>query len=140
MGGTLCGTSEVSFLRECFSVADVLKKACDFKIKKGSKKVPCGKDVPNNEPTAVTIATTKYLMDLCEEHQEAMQAALQPFLDVANDVQKRTGNVVRKVIQGKKGAFTTKDVRNWLKAEGREVSETGRLSNEIIQEFMDAHK
>lgn len=121
-------------------MADVVNKACDVKVRRGSKKVACGKAVPNNEPTPVTIGTTKYLMDLCEEHQAAMMSALEPYTSVASDVQQRRGTVVRKAIQGKRGAFTTKDVRNWLKEQGREVTETGRLPNEVIQEYVEAHQ
>ncbi|MFF1701216.1 histone-like nucleoid-structuring protein Lsr2 [Streptomyces sp. NPDC058252] len=121
-------------------MADVVKKACDVKIRRGSKKVACGKDVPNNEPTSVTIGTTKYVMDLCEEHQGALMSALEPYTSVASDVLQRRGNVVRKAIQGKRGAFTTKDVRNWLKQQGREVTETGRLPNDLIQEYVEAHQ
>jgi hypothetical protein len=127
-------------VKEGFLVADVIKKACDFKIRRGSKKVACGNDVPGNEPTPVTIGTTKYLMDLCEEHKAALETALEPYTSIASDVQQRRGTVVRKAIQGQRGAFTTKDVRNWLKQQGREVTETGRLPNEVIQEYMDAHK
>jgi hypothetical protein len=113
---------------------------CDFVRITGRKKEGCGKPVPNDEPTAVTVGTTRYLMDLCAEHQEGLDQALQPYVSVAHKAQRREGTNVREALQGKKGAFTTKDVRNWLKEQNREVPETGRLPNEVIREYQEAHQ
>lgn len=111
---------------------------CDLKVKRGRKEVACGEPVPNDEPTALTLGTTRYLMDLCEEHQQELGEAVGPFISVAHDAQQRRGTQVRKAIQGKSGAFTTKDVRQWLMEQGREVPPTGRLSNDLIREYQDA--
>jgi hypothetical protein len=122
-------------------VADIVSKTCDKKIPKGRKKVPCGQPVPGNEATAITVGTTRYLMDLCDEHKAELMAAVEPFTEVAHDAQKRTGTQVRKAIQGKGGkAFTAADVREWMKDQGREISGTGRLPASVIREFQDAHK
>jgi hypothetical protein len=61
-------------------------------------------------------------------------------VSVAHKAQRREGTSVREALQGKKGAFTTKDVRNWLKEQNREVPETGRLPNEVIREYQEAHR
>jgi hypothetical protein len=122
-------------------MADVVMKKCDFKVTRSRAKASCGQDVPNNEATPITVGTTRFLMDLCQEHIDKMHAALEPFTSVAHDTQKRTGTQVRKAIAGKRGeAFTTADVRKWLAEQGRDVSNTGRLPQHLIREYQDAHK
>jgi hypothetical protein len=122
-------------------MGDRLSKFCDFKVKKGKKEVECGKPVPGDEPTALTYATTRFVMDLCEEHREALEAAIIPYTSVATEAQKRTGTQVRKAIASKKGmAFTAADVRAWLKEQGREVAPSGRLPENLIREYQDAQK
>lgn len=122
-------------------MGDRLSKFCDFKKKKGRSEVVCGKPVPNDEATALTYGTTRFVMDLCDEHREQLEAAIVPFTSVASEAQRRTGTQVRKAIAGKRGmAFTTADVRVWLQEQGREVSSTGRLPDHLIREYQDAHK
>lgn len=121
-------------------MAEKTSRYCDFvQHRKGKADNVCGQPVPDDEPTPVTLGTTRYLIDLCAEHQEALKADLLPYTSLAHDTQQRRGTAVRKAIQGKAGAFTTKDVREWLKAQGRPVTDTGRLSNDLIQEYQEAH-
>lgn len=138
--GTAHGASGVPSIREWNTMADVVMKKCDFKVTRKREKVACGQDVPNNEATPVTLGTTRYLMDLCQDHIDALNAAVDPFISIAHDAQKRVGTQVTKAIQGKRGAFTAQDVRKWMKEQGREVSETGRLPENLIREYQDAHK
>lgn len=122
-------------------MADVVMKTCDFKVTRNRAKAPCGQAVPNNEPTPITVGTTRFLMDLCQEHIDKLHAALEPYTSIAHDTQKRTGTQVRKAIASKRGlAFTAADVRKWLQEQGREVSGTGRLPEHLIREYQDAHK
>lgn len=121
-------------------MADVLQKQCDFKIQKGRKQVACGQPVSGAEQTPLTIDTTRYLMDLCDEHRQQLFDALLPWISVATDTQKRHGTHVRKALIGRNGqAFTEKDVRAWLKERGDDVSDTGRLSKNLIEEYQAAH-
>jgi hypothetical protein len=122
-------------------MADVVSKACDFKVQRGRRKVACGQPVPHNESTPITVGTTKYLMDLCEEHQDDMLADLEPYTSIAHSAQKRVGTQVRKAIRGKGGqSFTASDVRDWLREQGYEVSDTGRLPQAWVSEFEAAHQ
>jgi phage terminase Nu1 subunit (DNA packaging protein) len=121
-------------------MADVVMKKCDFRVTRKREKVACGQDVPDNEATPITVGTTRYLMDLCQEHIDHMHEVLEPFTSIASDTQKRTGTQVRRAIKGKRGAFTTADVRKWLQEQGRDVSHTGRLPEDLLREFEDAHK
>lgn len=36
--------------------------------------------------------------------------------------------------------FATRDVRAWLRAQGRDVAESGRLPNELIEEYRREHQ
>lgn len=119
-------------------MAEKISRYCDFEVTRKRQKQECGNPVPNDEPTAFTVGTTRYLMDLCEEHQETLGDTLAPFIAIAHDAQQRRGTQVRKAIQGKEGAFTVKDVREWLKAQGRDVPPTGRLPNSVIEEYQAA--
>jgi hypothetical protein len=116
-------------------------KFCDFKVKRGRKTETCGQDVPKNEATAITYGTTRYFMDLCEEHQQLLLDSLNPFTSIAHNTEKRVGTQVLKAIRGKGGqTFTAADVRAWLKDQGREISSTGRIPTDLIKEFEAAHK
>jgi hypothetical protein len=116
-------------------------KFCDFKVKRGRKTEACGQDVPNNEATAITHGTTRYFMDLCDEHKQLMSEVLEPFTSIAHNTEKRVGTQVLKAIKGRGGqTFTAADVRVWLKEQGREISSTGRIPVDLIREFEAAHK
>lgn len=121
-------------------MADVLRKTCDMVVKRGRRKERCEKPVPDDEPTPLTIGTTKYLMDLCQQHQKELHGAIQPFLDIAHDARKRTGTQVRKAVLDLDGhVFTAKDVRNWLRDQGRPVPDAGRLPQSAYDEYVAAH-
>jgi hypothetical protein len=122
-----------------YVMGEQMTRFCDVKVK--GRKTPCGQPVPDNEPTHITYGTTRFSMDLCDEHKLKLEAAIQPYTDIAHDTAKRMGTVVRKAVATKRGtAFTTKDVRKWLEEQGREVSSTGRLPDHLIKEFQEAHK
>jgi hypothetical protein len=126
--------------REKITVADVVQKKCDFKFHRGTRRESiCGKDVPRNEPTVFSVGPTRYEVDLCEEHQETLREDLEPYTEIAHKAEQRMGKVVRKAIRGKEGVFTTKDVRAWLREQGEDVAEAGRVSNEQIERYMKAH-
>lgn len=109
-------------------------RRCDYKI----KGKPCGQRVPEDSPTTFVLSAVTYQMDLCGEHATEFSKALDPFLHIAEPTKARTGKAVRQAIKGKKGTFTTKDVRQWLVDNGREVSPTGRIPNSMIEEYKTA--
>lgn len=116
-------------------------KFCDYKVKSGRKLVSCGKDVPDQQDTAVTLGTTRFFMDLCLEHQKLLTKALDPFTSIAHNTEKRVGTQVLKAIRGRGGkTFTAADVRVWLREQGREISPTGRIPTDLLKEFEAAHK
>jgi hypothetical protein len=118
-----------------------VRKFCDVKVKRGRKTESCGQDVPGDVATPLQVGTTRYEMDLCQEHQDEMREVLAPFTSIAHTARQRVGTQVRKAIQGTDGkSFTAQDVRAWLKEErGYDVPETGRLPKAWITEFERAH-
>lgn len=110
---------------------------CDMPV--GKKGNTCGERVPDDEPVQFTFEGVDYDVDLCERHREVMTNAMAPFVSIAKVRAPRTRANVRQVLRGRSGSFTTKDVRLWLQEQGREVAPSGRLPNELIQEYVDAH-
>lgn len=113
-------------------------RRCDKLI--GTKGNRCGERVPDDSPTLFSFQGVAYSSDLCEKHQSELEAVLAPFLTTAEPTTTKSGHAVRKAMRGKKGAFTTKDVREWLTANGREVAGSGRLPNALIEEYKEAQK
>lgn len=107
-------------------------RRCDYQVSKGKV---CGEKVPDNAPTEFAVDAVNYEADLCAAHKKEMLTAMKSFLDIASPTKTRAGRAVRSAIRGKKGTFTTKDVRAWLQEQGREVSPTGRIPNDLIEEY-----
>lgn len=112
-------------------------RKCD--MPKGTKGNTCGQRVPGDEPMQFNVGGVEYHADLCEQHRAAFSQALVPFIAIARPVSTRNGPAIRKALRGRQGVFTTADVRKWLREEGREVSPTGRLPQEVIAEYEAAH-
>ncbi len=104
---------------------------CDFEVKGQA----CGNTVPDNKPTTFSVDAVSYEMDLCEKHKKEFLGVMQAYLTIAEPTTARAGKAVRQALKGKKGTFTTKDVRKWLLEQGREVSPTGRIPNALIEEY-----
>lgn len=80
-----------------------------------------------------------YELDLCTRHTEAFDKALEPFTSSVDPVSARIGKAAVKVVKGKSGTFTTKDVRIWLQQQGREIGPTGRIPKAFVEEYRLAH-
>lgn len=115
---------------------EVVRK-CDATVGKNANK--CGERVPNDKPLTFAVEGVHYEADLCDKHRAAFLDSVAPYTDLARPVSTRSGSAVRAVLKGKRGVFTTKDVRQWLKEQGRDVSPSGRLPNEFIEEYKAAH-
>lgn len=112
-------------------------RRCDRPVK-GKR---CGKTTPDNKPTKFMVDGVTYESDLCETHIEELRAALEPFTSIASTSSKRVGKANRKALSTPGGEpFTTKDVRQWLIDQGREVSNTGRIPNSLVEEFIQARR
>lgn len=117
-------------------MAEQVLRTCDAST---GRKGNCGERVPDDTAFRFSIGDTVYEADLCVRHREDFSAKVQTYVDVARPVTTRAGKAVRQAIRGRKGVFTTKDVREWLREQGVEVAESGRLPNEHIQKYREAH-
>ena len=119
---------------------DIVEKRCDFKMRTGRMERTCGQAVPDNEPTEFALAPDSYSADLCSEHRQTLSDVLSPFIEVGRRSRAiaSVNSRGRKVLRGKGGkTFTTRDVREWLQEQGRDVPPTGRVPNVDIEEFMN---
>ncbi|MGK0721142.1 histone-like nucleoid-structuring protein Lsr2 [Leucobacter sp. W1478] len=81
-----------------------------------------------------------YEIDLTDEHVKEMREALSPYLVVA----RKTGNTPRSASRasarvGTGGTSNVKAMRTWLRAQGLEVSDRGRIPAALIAQYEAAH-
>jgi hypothetical protein len=119
-------------------VAELVQRTCDWKV--GRAKTPCGNRVKNDQQTEFVIDGVTYAMDVCEDHYSLWLGSNGPALDIATPIaSKKASNALRAVMKGNRTAFTTKDVREWLRSQGQEVPDSGRLPNDAIEAYKAAH-
>lgn len=87
-----------------------------------------------------TFKDVGYKADLCAKHQQDFENAISSFLHLAEPTTARVGTAMRKAMRGQKGSFTTKEVRDWALAQGRDVAPSGRLPNALIEDFKQAQR
>lgn len=71
---------------------------------------------------------TDYVLDLSEDNARAFYETLDPFLKVAR---KDTKDVLKKV--------NPADVREWAQSKGMEVANRGKIPQEVMRAYRDAH-
>ncbi|GAB3025827.1 Lsr2 family protein [Nocardioides flavus (ex Wang et al. 2016)] len=81
---------------------------------------------------------TTYEIDLNDANAAALREAMSGYVGHARKV---TGGArrTRKAASGSSSSSNTKDVREWAKAQGMEVSERGRISADVQQAYDAAH-
>lgn len=79
---------------------------------------------------------TSYEIDLNDANAAALREALSGYVGHARKV---TGGGRRGRKSGGGSSSNTKDVREWAKAQGMEVSERGRISADVQQAYDVAH-
>lgn len=122
-------------------MAEEIIRRCDYKVGRGRNAKPHGELI--GDSTRFKVDNREYLVDICDEHKEALMASLRPFIDIS----RRAGTALprnsrgRAIMRAKGGkTFTTKDVRVWLQQQpGVTVGESGRIPNEQIEMYKQAH-
>lgn len=121
-------------------MAEEIIRKCDYPVGRGRNVHPHGELI--GEPTRFRVDTKEYVADICDEHKAEMLEALKPFMQIA----RKAGSALprnargRAVMRAKGGVtFTSKDVRQWLIDEGRDVGQSGRIPNAQIEEYKAAH-
>jgi hypothetical protein len=112
---------------------------CDHPI--GTKGNKCGEVVEDEAPFPFGLENISYEADLCEKHRDEMRRVMAKYIEIGRPMRAKTGNKVRAALKGRGGStFTTKDVREWAQAQGREVPSSGRLPNDLIKEYQDSKR
>ncbi|GAA4059319.1 histone-like nucleoid-structuring protein Lsr2 [Agromyces indicus] len=82
---------------------------------------------------AFSINGDGYAIDLSSANAEKFEAALAPFVDAARRTSSgRAGGSARRR-SGGGGAGDTKDAREWLRANGHQVSDRGRIPAPLLE-------
>jgi len=112
------------------------QRVCDWPKRGGQ---PCGAEV--DAPTRFTLDDATYELDLCSEDREAFHALFHKAIALSRPVGVRRVSSTRKLMKTRRGAFTTKDVRAWLKSQPgyEDVGDTGRIPERLIELYVDAH-
>lgn len=81
---------------------------------------------------AFSINGEGYAIDLSSANAEKFEAALAPFVDAARRTSSgRAGGGSRRRAAG--GSGDTKDAREWLRANGHQVSDRGRIPAPLLE-------
>jgi hypothetical protein len=91
-----------------------------------------------DETVVFGLDGTRYEIDLSSANAKKLRDKVAKFVDAARkDKGGRTSGRggARKVVAGP----NTSDVREWAKAQGYEVSERGRVANDLIVKFQEAN-
>lgn len=90
------------------------------------------------ETVAFGLDGTRYEIDLSSSNAEKLRDTLTKFIDAARR-DKGGRQPVRVVARKAVAGPNTSDVREWAKAQGYEVSERGRVANDLIVKFQEAN-
>lgn len=81
---------------------------------------------------AFSVDGEGYAIDLSSANAEKFEAALAPFVDAARRTSSgRAGGGSRRRAGG--GSADTKDAREWLRANGHQVSDRGRIPAPLLE-------
>ncbi len=123
------------------AMAQQLTLICDQTV--GGR--PCGRQVPNNRATTLSLNGQAWEADLCAEHQSPLIKIVSDLAPILRSVQDRplperrmrSGNY-RKTHEAGAVTFTAADVRAWLAENGITVPPSGRLKEEHMAAYVEA--
>jgi hypothetical protein len=79
----------------------------------------------------------EYEIDLSNANFKRFHKAIEPYLEVATKVSKRSLSSRRSSSSSSKRDFSK--IRTWAKGQGLEVSERGRIPKAIVEQYDAAH-
>ena len=103
-----------------------------------------GKSKVTGEPVTLSLNESAVKLDLTDKQKEELVALLAPYFEKGQEVEVRTSratstrNAANPLLTGKAANASTDDVREWGRNNGHEVSDKGRLSNELYKAFNEA--
>lgn len=80
---------------------------------------------------------TSYTIDLSDKNADKLRSALKPYLDVATRSGRSTGT---RASSGTNNKEELAAAREWLKKEGHEVSDRGRIKGELMDLYRSQNK
>ncbi|WP_380259478.1 Lsr2 family protein [Kineococcus sp. GCM10028916] len=98
-----------------------------------------------NETVTFTVDGVTYEIDLSDEHARQLRESVADYVDNARKLSGRRTPVTKRAASKPTDAQfsgdrpNTQQVREWAKEHGIEVSERGRLSNDLIVRFQEAN-
>lgn len=104
-------------------------------------------------PVFFGLDDKRYQLDLSAKSRAKLEKALAPFIDKAAEVEEepaapvRTRGTAKRAASsspGRGGSGLSKDeleaARQWLRKQGHEVSDRGRIKGELLELYLSAHK
>ncbi|MFC4057287.1 Lsr2 family protein [Planomonospora corallina] len=93
-----------------------------------------------NETVSFAIDGTSYEIDLSDVNAKKLRDSLAPFMASARragaSAPRRRGRGGTRALSREKSA----DIRAWAKAQGKNVSERGRIASSIVEAYENAHR
>lgn len=89
---------------------------------------------------AFSLNGVDYTIDLSKKNAVALEKALKPYLDAATKVSGRSGTSSRR--KSSRSSGSRKDlaaIRDWAREQGIAVSDRGRVSSSVIEQYEAAH-
>jgi hypothetical protein len=79
----------------------------------------------------------EFEIDLSNKNFKAFYKAIEPYLEAATKVPKRSSSTRRSSAASSKRDFST--IRDWAKDQGLEVSNRGRIPRSLVEQYDAAH-
>lgn len=102
-------------------------------------------DVDGTEATqTITFAFqgVSYEIDLNDDHASALEESFSDWISSARRINEPRGGKTRRASAGASapgGGRDLNDVRSWLRSNGHEVADRGRVSQALLEEYDKAH-
>jgi len=92
---------------------------------------------PNAQSVTFGVDGVAYEIDLVEKHRAQFAKQLAPYVEAARKVNRRRPRGASAPQPSGRGDRTA--VRSWAKEQGLKVSERGRISADVMQQYEAAH-
>jgi hypothetical protein len=94
------------------------------------------------ETVNFALDNTAYEVDVCESHAAKLRDAFAPFVANGRKVSRSSssGSGRRRRSRQSSGGFDPAAVRAWARSNNVKVSERGRISSEVLEQFNAAKK
>lgn len=115
---------------------------CDRTVRRGRKYQKCDKPLSEAGPTPFTFDGTSYVVDLCDGCKKAVLLdELAALLKIAHAESARVKGKLRKAlaILPSGQAVTGSDVRVWAQENDVPCSVTGRIKQEVYDQYYEYH-